>query len=67
MAGRGAGAASSAAGGLSAGRGAVLLVVEGWLDAPAKTAYGLDEGAHVDPDGNLIRFGAPPLPRRALR
>ena len=42
-------------------------VVEGRLDAPAKTAYGLDEGAHVDPDGNLIRFGSPPLPPRALR
>ncbi len=41
--------------------------VEGRLDAPAKTAYGLDEGAHVDPDGNLIRFGSPPLPPRALR
>jgi len=42
-------------------------VVEGRLDAPTKTAYGLDEGAHVDPDGNLIRFGSPPLPPRALR
>jgi catechol 2,3-dioxygenase-like lactoylglutathione lyase family enzyme len=42
-------------------------VAEGRLDAPVKTAYGLDEGAHVDPDGNLIRFGSPPLPPRALR
>jgi catechol 2,3-dioxygenase-like lactoylglutathione lyase family enzyme len=23
------------------------------------TEYGLREGSHVDPDGNLIRFGAP--------
>jgi len=42
-------------------------VVEGRLDVPAKTDYGLDEGAHVDPDGNLIRFGSPPVPARALR
>jgi len=41
--------------------------VEGRLHAPVATAYGLDEGAHVDPDGNLIRFGSPPLPPRALR
>lgn len=27
--------------------------------APADTPYGLREGAHVDPDGNLLRFGAP--------
>lgn len=41
--------------------------VDGRLDAPTSTDYGLDEGAHVDPDGNLIRFGSPPLPPRALR
>ena len=41
--------------------------VDGLLRAPAKTSYGLNEGAHVDPDGNLIRFGSPPLPPRALR
>ncbi len=41
--------------------------VEGRLDPPVKTAYGLDEGAHVDLDGNLIRFGSPSLPPRALR
>lgn len=41
--------------------------VEGRLQPPNPTAYGLDEGAHVDPDGNLIRFGSPPLPPRALR
>jgi hypothetical protein len=41
--------------------------VEGSLRAPNPTAYGLSEGAHVDPDGNLIRFGSPPLPPRALR
>ena len=23
------------------------------------TAYGLREGSHTDPDGNLIRFGSP--------
>ena len=26
---------------------------------PVDTAYGLREGAHVDPDGNLLRFGSP--------
>lgn len=26
--------------------------------APADTDYGLREGAHVDPDNNLLRFGA---------
>lgn len=41
--------------------------VGGRLHAPATTDYGLHEGAHVDPDGNLIRFGSPPLPPRALR
>jgi predicted enzyme related to lactoylglutathione lyase len=29
------------------------------LLAPQDTEYGLREGAHVDPDGNLIRFGSP--------
>jgi hypothetical protein len=29
------------------------------LHRPNPTDYGLDEGAHVDPDGNLIRFGSP--------
>jgi len=33
--------------------------VDGRLHPPTATAYGLDEGAHVDPDGNLIRFGSP--------
>jgi catechol 2,3-dioxygenase-like lactoylglutathione lyase family enzyme len=27
--------------------------------APVDTAYGMREGAHVDPDGNLLRFGSP--------
>lgn len=27
-------------------------------NAPTDTDYGLREGAHVDPDGNLIRFGS---------
>lgn len=39
----------------------------GRLTPPTPTAYGLNEGAHVDPDGNLIRFGSPPLPPRAVR
>jgi catechol 2,3-dioxygenase-like lactoylglutathione lyase family enzyme len=33
--------------------------VDGRLVAPVDTDYGLREGAHVDPDGNLIRFGSP--------
>lgn len=41
--------------------------VGGQLQPPTSTAYGLDEGAHVDLDGNLIRFGSPPQPPRALR
>lgn len=27
--------------------------------APRDTEYDLREGAHIDPDGNLIRFGSP--------
>ena len=34
----------------------------GRLDPPKPTDYGLAEGAHVDPDGNLIRFGSPLAP-----
>ncbi len=41
--------------------------VGGRLQAPSATDYGLTEGAHIDPDGNLIRFGSPPLAPRALR
>ena len=41
--------------------------VDGRLHPPNRTDYGLDEGAHVDPDGNLIRFGSPALPPRAAR
>ena len=41
--------------------------VQGRLQPPRTTEYGLKEGAHVDPDGNLIRFGSPALPPRALR
>jgi uncharacterized protein len=33
--------------------------VGGRLQAPTDTDYGLREGHHVDPDGNLIRFGSP--------
>lgn len=32
--------------------------VGGRLVAPVDTDYGLREGAHVDPDGNLLRFGS---------
>jgi len=31
----------------------------GTTNTPADTEYGLREGAHIDPDGNLIRFGSP--------
>lgn len=31
----------------------------GRLVEPEDTDYGVREGAHVDPDGNMIRFGAP--------
>lgn len=44
-----------------------LQRVGGRLAPPEPTSYGLDEGAHVDPDGNLIRFGSPPVPPRACR
>jgi len=30
----------------------------GRFHAPSDTPYGLREGAHVDPDGNLLRFGS---------
>jgi uncharacterized protein len=33
--------------------------VDGRLDAPTDTDYGLREGRHIDPDGNVIRFGSP--------
>lgn len=32
--------------------------VEGRMHAPRDTDYGLREGAHVDSDGNLVRFGS---------
>ena len=35
---------------------------EGRLVAPVDTDYGLVEGAYVDPDGNLLRFGSPRAP-----
>lgn len=35
-----------------------LAGVDGHLTAPAGTPHGLREGAYVDPDGNLIRFGS---------
>lgn len=33
--------------------------VAGTFHEPSDTEYGLREGAYVDPDGNLIRFGSP--------
>ena len=30
------------------------------VDAPENQDYGKREGRHVDPDGNVIRFGGPP-------
>jgi len=33
--------------------------VDGRFHRPTPTDYGLSEGAHVDPDGNLLRFGSP--------
>jgi len=31
---------------------------EGRFHAPVDTDYGLREGAHIDPDGNLLRYGS---------
>lgn len=31
---------------------------DGRLIAPSPTDYGLNEGAYIDPDGNLLRFGS---------
>ena len=36
--------------------------IAGRMVAPVDTDYGLREGAHVDPDGNLLRFGSPLTP-----
>lgn len=33
--------------------------VTGRLTPPEDTPYGMREGAHVDPDGNVLRFGSP--------
>jgi len=32
--------------------------VDGRLVEPTDTDYGLCEGAHIDPDGNLLRYGS---------
>jgi catechol 2,3-dioxygenase-like lactoylglutathione lyase family enzyme len=32
--------------------------IEGRHHAPSDTPYGLREGAYVDPDGNLLRYGS---------
>jgi hypothetical protein len=29
------------------------------VKAPFDTDYGKHEGSHIDPDGNIIRFGSP--------
>ena len=36
-----------------------LAGIAGRLTPPFDTDYGLREGAYVDPDGNLLRFGSP--------
>ena len=41
--------------------------VAGQFHSPSDTDYGLREGAYVDPDGNLVRFGSPTIPERAAR
>ena len=33
--------------------------VKGVTTAPVDTDWGMHEGSHTDPDGNLIRFGSP--------
>jgi uncharacterized glyoxalase superfamily protein PhnB len=33
--------------------------IAGTTRPPVDTPYGLREGSHIDPDGNLIRFGSP--------
>jgi hypothetical protein len=33
--------------------------VDGHFHEPTDTDYGLREGAYVDPDGNLLRYGSP--------
>jgi hypothetical protein len=33
--------------------------VEGRHHRPEDTPYGLREGAYVNPDGNLLRYGSP--------
>lgn len=35
-----------------------VLVAGGRTIAPVDSDYGTREGAHIDPDGNLIRFGS---------
>ena len=41
--------------------------IGGLTRRPSDTDYKLREGSHVDPDGNLIRFGSPLLPQAAQR
>jgi hypothetical protein len=45
---------------------AAAAAVDGRLEAPTDTDYGLREGHHIDPDGNILRFGSPvPNPEQA--
>ena len=39
--------------------GHLRSVGRGKTTMPVDTSYGMREGAHVDPDGNLLRFGSP--------
>ena len=44
---------------------AALLLAAGMgtsTTMPADTDYGIREGSHVDPDGNLLRFGSATVP-----
>ncbi|MGQ0825541.1 MAG: hypothetical protein ACT4OX_11055 [Actinomycetota bacterium] len=39
----------------------VDMLASEWRSAPAENMdYGLRESRHLDPDGNVIRFGSPP-------
>ncbi len=41
--------------------------VDGELTGPVDTDTGMREGAYVDPDGNVVRFGSPIPTTRQLR
>jgi len=52
--------------GPSGGEGGAIVTTAVWrragldLVGPENQDYGKREGRHVDPDGNVIRFGGPP-------